>query len=126
VESEGRPLGLGRRMRNAATATTMMPMMTKTMSGLGWLVLLPGGLDGASMVGWMRDPDLRFFGGGPSGSGRHPPFLRKETRGRCLLRERQKCHWVNEWYLRGLFDVARFQDEKDAHGGQRTYDENHQ
>jgi hypothetical protein len=74
VESEGRPLGLGRRIRNAATATTMMPMMTKTMSGLGKLVLLPGGLEGVSMAGRMRDPGLRFFGGGPSGLGRHRLF----------------------------------------------------
>jgi hypothetical protein len=105
VESEGWPLGLGRSTRNAATATTMMPMMTKIMSGLGWLVLLPGGLEGASMIGWMRDPGLRFFGGGPSGSGRHPPFYEGDEGG-CLLRDRQTCHWVNEGYLRGLFDVA--------------------
>ena len=41
-------------MRNAATATTMMPMMTKIMSGFGKL-LLGGGVEGDFMSGWMRD-----------------------------------------------------------------------
>jgi hypothetical protein len=41
-------------MRNAATATTMMPMMTKIMSGLGKL-LLGGGVEGDFMSDWMRD-----------------------------------------------------------------------
>jgi hypothetical protein len=72
------PLGLGRRTRNAAMATTMMPMMMKTMSGLGKHVLLPGGLGGEAMDCWMRELGLRFFGGGPSGLGRHPLFY--ETR----------------------------------------------
>jgi len=49
------PLGLGRTTRNAAMATTMMPMMMKTMSGLGKQVLLPGGLGGEAMDGWMRE-----------------------------------------------------------------------
>jgi hypothetical protein len=72
------PLGLGRRTRNAAMATTMMPMMMKTMSGLGKHVLLPGGLEEEAMDCWMRDPGLRFFGGGPSGLGRHPLFTKRD------------------------------------------------
>jgi hypothetical protein len=55
VESEGLPLGLGRRIRNAARAAMMMPTMMKTRSGLGKLVLLPGGLEGRAMDGWMRE-----------------------------------------------------------------------
>lgn len=50
------PLGLGRRMRNAARATRMIPMMTKTMPGLGKLVRLPEGLEETPMAGWMHDP----------------------------------------------------------------------
>jgi hypothetical protein len=44
------PVGLGRKIRNAAMLATIIPMMMKTISGLGKLVLLPGGRMGDSMV----------------------------------------------------------------------------
>ena len=55
VELEGLPLGLGRRIRNAAMAAMMMPIMMKTRTGFAKHVLLPGGLEGRAMNSWMRE-----------------------------------------------------------------------
>jgi len=55
VESEGLPLGLGRRITNAAMAAMMMPIMMKTKTGLAKHVRLPGGLEGRAMDSWMRE-----------------------------------------------------------------------
>jgi hypothetical protein len=55
--------GLGRKIKNSTMPPTMTPTMIRTRSAPGQPFLFSRGVEVVSMVGWMRNPDLRFFGG---------------------------------------------------------------